>query len=211
MAHGRLGFFFFFLASMLLACGGRAGEVPATEAGNATGDDAGGRGVSARGDNGAADAGSAVVVVADGGHDTGGKAGGDASHLPCGAGTCVLPGEVCCALLTRASWDKLDADFACVAGSECPPAPPGPPDEHGVAAISCTLDANCGAGSACCVATSESPDGSFMVTTSCRASCSADTQHACDPSLPTLTACEHDMICEPLDVPELAVCRPMDA
>lgn len=162
------------------ADGGADATTTSTPDGSTTTNDGGTTSDSgATGDGATLDAGP--LVPSDGGITTDAGPGGSTTALSCGAASCTIPGQVCCA--SRVSGGTFS--FACVNGTSCPVVDAGaggnPPT-----ALACTSAANCAVGEVCCVQLQGNAATSACMTDTACQNLSGDKAVLCDPMQPTV-------------------------
>lgn len=118
----------------------------------------------------------------DGGTTSDAGPGGNTTSLTCGAATCTIPGQTCCATLTNQS----TFTFACEPGAACPGADAGGNGPIPVG-LACASAANCASGEVCCIVL----DNNDVMTSACRteAVCANSTGASavlCDPATPSV-------------------------
>ncbi len=133
----------------------------------------------------AGDGGSSGALGGDGGVDPPDAGpGGSTTSITCGATSCALPAQQCCASQVPGPGNL---GWACVAASDagCPP-PPGGGD---VTSLKCSAQANCPTNTVCCVR--QTNDGAAS---ECKASCTNNEAQLCDPNA-VPTGCSQQNAC----------------
>lgn len=123
----------------------------------------------------------ANLVPLDGGTTSDAGPGGSTSSLACGAASCTIPGQVCCA--SRAGAGTFA--FACENGASCPVVDAGPGTNPPVA-LACTSAANCAPTEICCVQLQGNVATSACMTDTACKNLSGDKAVLCDPMQPTV-------------------------